>query len=105
MHSAAFSTTASVSSPMEVSRRRTRVRPIVRRPTREQGIALEVLGHAIEYIMDSRMNFTESTPEDAAAIRLMIAASQQVFSECALHIPLHRRMKHWAKARLLDSRR
>jgi hypothetical protein len=56
--------------------------PIIRkRPTRIQGRALEVLAHAIEYLVDSSLySDTENTIE---ASQIMMRLNREVFAECA----------------------
>lgn len=48
----------------------------------EQGRALEVLGHAIEYLVDSRLFDQWETPADAEAVHLLMACSRSVFAAC-----------------------
>lgn len=59
-----------------------------RRPTRAQGAALEMLGHAIEYLVDSN-----NSQADGGALHILMCASRRVFSECALIVPWHTRMR------------
>jgi hypothetical protein len=59
-------------------------RVIRRRPTRSQGHALEKLGHAIEYLVDSRVHRDVgiSSPAESVAEQLLMRLSREVFAEC-----------------------
>lgn len=72
-------------------------RIIRRRPTQIQGQALEKLGRAVEYLMDSRMALIDepSTKADADALEILMRLSRCVFSECAEIVPVRRRLKAW----------
>ena len=65
--------------PREISfQSRTKIAPsqiIRRRPTMQQGRALEILGHAIEYLIDSRMFLVNEphTSAEAAAVQVLFA--------------------------------
>ncbi|MDW5265050.1 MULTISPECIES: hypothetical protein [Acidobacteriaceae] len=78
-------------------------RVIRRRPTQVQGQALEKLGRAIEYLMDSRMALIDepSTKADAEALEVLMRLSRCVFSECKEIVPVRRRLKAWALAKLV----
>ena len=67
--------------------------PIRRRTSPQQGRALEVLGHAIEYLVDSRLFDQWETPSDAAAVHLLMERSQAVFADCAEVVPWHQRVQ------------
>lgn len=77
-------------------------RIIRRRPTQTQGQALEKLGHAIEYLMDSRMALTDepSTKADADALEILMRLNRWVFSECEEIVPVGRRLKAWVLAKV-----
>ena len=72
-------------------------RSVARRPGREQGMALEVIGHAVEYLIDSRMFLTEApyTKAEQQAVQLLMTASRQVFESCAPVVPLRTRAAEW----------
>ena len=57
-------------------------KPVRRRTSPEQGRALEVLGHAIEYLVDSRLSETWESPADAQAVQLLMSRSTEIFSAC-----------------------
>ena len=75
---------------------------IIRRPNHQQGRALEVLSHAIEYLVDSRLFLIDepSTPTDAQAVQTLMLLSRQVFAECAESVSLARRLQLWIDQRL-----
>ena len=77
--------------------RRARPTYVRRRGSSEQGRALETLGHAVEYLVDSRMRFND--PQAAAgerdAIELLMRLNRAVFSECPEVVPLSRRVRQW----------
>jgi hypothetical protein len=66
-----------------------------RRPTKPRGRALEILGHAIEYLVDQQLHSaseSESESEtgppkfpshpDATAIQILMRLSREVFAQC-----------------------
>jgi hypothetical protein len=76
-----------------------------RRPDMQQGRALESLGHAIEYLIDSRM-FLIGEPHtlaDAEAVQILSRSSREVFAACPEIVPVHQRFKQWAAERLRTS--
>ena len=74
-----------------------RARLVRRRPTREQGQGLEVLGHALEYLVDTRMFVYRepNTKADAEAIHILSRCSRELFATCAEVVPMRRRVKTW----------
>lgn len=90
--------------------RRPAVRPVRaayvrRRGSCEQGRALEALGHALEYLVDSRMLNDDSHPHDPQAaagereaVQILMRLSRTVFSECPEVVPLGRRVRQWIAA-------
>jgi hypothetical protein len=73
-------------------------RIVRRRGNQQQGQALEFLGHAIEYLVDSRL-FTKDEREaqdDAEAVQILMRMSRAVFAECAEVISPGRRLKRLA---------
>ena len=64
-------------------------RPERRRTKPQQGRALEVLGHAIEYLVDSRL------PEGG----ILMACSRSVFEESVAVVPVHQRVQDWVQDR------
>lgn len=78
-------------------------KPVVRRRCNEhQGRALEKLGHAIEYLVDSRMVLIDepATRTDAEALDILMRLSRCVFSECAEIVPVRQRFKGWMAHRI-----
>lgn len=70
---------------------------IRRRPSPEQGRALEILGHAIEYLMDSYvlMASKDGGVGDAEAAQLLMRLSLEVFEECPLAISFWEGLRKW----------
>ena len=70
---------------------------VSRRPTVQQGRALEILGHAIEYLIDSRMFLIDepANKADEQATRILMRLSREVFMECAEAISTRRRLRDW----------
>ena len=77
-------------------------RVIRRRPNQTQGQALEKLGRAIEYLMDSRLAMIHepSTKADAEALDILMRLNRCVFSECEEIVPVRQRLKAWMAARV-----
>ena len=73
-----------------------------RRPTFEQGRGLEILGHALEYLIDSRMYLIDEphTAADNEATKILMSLSRQIFHECADVIPPVQRLRIWLAERL-----
>ena len=54
-----------------------------RRPNQQQGRALEMLGHAIEYLIDSRLYMVPDWHErEQEAVQILMSRSRAVFAEC-----------------------
>ncbi len=77
------------STSLEARRTRSATRVIHRRPTISQGRALETLGHAIEYLVDSRMHRDQglSSQADGEAEQVIMRLNRAVFAECAEVVP------------------
>lgn len=90
---APFVMTATPRSPL-------RPDPVRRQPAPLQGRALSVLGHAIEYLIDSRIGEGGTDRNDNEAVRVMMACSRAVFEECALRKPMTVRVGEWIAQRL-----
>jgi hypothetical protein len=73
----------------------TGARVVRRRPTPQQGKALEVLGHAIEYLMDSYVltHAADTNNGDHEAAQILMGLSRMVFEECAEIVPLSHRVR------------
>lgn len=67
-----------------------------RRPTLEQGMALEKIAHAIEYLLLAQI--WEDEEKDRTAVKILMHASRQVFAECEEMIPLRKRFIQWVSA-------
>ncbi|HWZ50744.1 MAG TPA: hypothetical protein VNW54_04695 [Granulicella sp.] len=77
-------------------------RPSLRRPTPAQGRALEILGHAIEYLVDSRLASAGvlSRTDEQEAIKLLSRLNREIFAECPEILPTGARVKRWLAGRL-----
>jgi len=76
-------------------RRQPRARLIRRRSTYEQGRALEILGHAVEYLVDSRLRLVSGTHSDDLAVQMLMRLNREVFAECAEVVSLKQRLRAW----------
>ena len=74
--------------------------PSRRRNSPQQGQALETLGHAIEYLVDSRLFEQWESPADAEAVHLPMACSRSVFADCEEVSPWHQRVQRALLKRL-----
>jgi hypothetical protein len=74
-----------------------------RRPSPHQGRGLEVLGHAIEYLIDSRTALISepATKADAEALDILMRLSRCIFFECKEIVPIWRRLKVWVAKGLI----
>jgi hypothetical protein len=65
-----------------------------RRPTRDQGRGLELLGHAIEYLVDSDLNggFGTRPAQPPQAAQMLMRLSREVFAECPEVVPFWRKV-------------
>jgi hypothetical protein len=72
-------------------------RTILRRcRTREQGSALMTVGHAIEYLLHSRLIKQENaTGAEREALAILLHANLSVYNEGAEIVPLASRLRHW----------
>jgi hypothetical protein len=72
-------------------------RSVRRRPNQCQGRALETIGHAVEYLIDSRMHEGETVTiaSHREAVQILMGASRNVFAECAEVVPFGRRFGDW----------
>ena len=79
-----------------------------RRPNQQQGRALEVLGHAVEYLVDTRMTRDDRQPlllagPDLEAVQTLMRLNREVFKGCEEVVSLRRRFKLWLLTRLIRS--
>lgn len=77
-------------------------RLVRRRGNMAQGHALETLGHAVEYLVDSRM-FMEDAGDPTShreAVQILMRMSRTVFSECPEVQPVRRRMVRWLTSKV-----
>lgn len=75
---------------------------IRRRGSLAQGRALEGLGHAVEYLVDSRLFHTgeHNQRDENEAIQTLMRLSRAVFSECPEVVPLSQRVRGWVSERI-----
>lgn len=68
---------------------------IWRQPSKRQGKALEILGHAVEYLMDSHVLFEcgGGDREDIEAIQLLMQLNLEIFEECPEIVPFKQRLR------------
>ena len=73
-----------------------------RRGTPAQGRALEALGHAVEYLVDSRLFVLDqdSLRSDDEAVQIMMRMSRAVFAECPEVVSLRRKVRMWIVDRM-----
>lgn len=69
-----------------------------RRGSIAQGQALETLGHAVEYLVDSALFLRETSDSRAHqdAVQILMRASRNVFAECPEVLSLRSRFSQWA---------
>jgi hypothetical protein len=84
-----------ITTPVASRHTRSTSQVIRRRPTMTQGRGLEVLGHAIEYLVDSQLyrNAGATSKSDVEASQILMRLSRQVFAECREVVPARRRLK------------
>ncbi len=64
--------------------------------TREQGVALMTVGHAIEYLVDSRLiKQQDTTGAEREALAILLAANLSVYNEGTEIKPLMSRLREW----------
>ena len=64
--------------------------------TREQGVALILIGHAIEYMVDSRVIKQENTTgAEREALAILLEANLAVYNEGTEIRPLANRLRQW----------
>lgn len=71
-----------------------------RRPNLLQGRALETLGHAIEYLVDTHIAggahlVTDAGDPDQEAAQILMRLNRAVFAECEEIKPLSTRIREW----------
>lgn len=84
-------------SPQAESRRK----QVTRRPTPQGGMALEILGHAIEYLVDTNFYHQRSdVPAVKDAIAILKQSSRDVFADAPEVLPAGARAARWIRSRL-----
>jgi hypothetical protein len=72
--------------------------PVVRRrSTPQQGLAIQMLGNAVDHLLRSRMFLIDEPPSqaDADAIHILMRLKRTVFSECAQVTEDSRSLRQW----------
>jgi hypothetical protein len=72
---------------------------VCRQTGKKEGMALEVLGHAVEYLIDSRMFLTSMpyTRSEEEAVQLLMGCSRRVFEACPEIVPIKTRVIRWVR--------
>lgn len=87
-------------APKLPSQQPQRPSPTRRRPSLAQGRALEILSHAIEYLVDSRLYETWDSPADAEAVHTLMTCSRAVFADCEEVMSWQQRLQRTLMRRL-----
>lgn len=90
-------------APKLPSQQPQRPSPTRRKPTVAQGHALEILSHAIEYLVDSRLYETWDSPSDAEAVHMLMSCSRAVFADCEEVVSWQQRLQRTLMRRLHSS--
>jgi hypothetical protein len=72
--------------------------PVIRRrSTPQQGLAIQMLGNAVDHLLHSRMFLIDEPPtqSDADAIHLLMLLKRAVFSECEQVTEANRNLRQW----------
>jgi hypothetical protein len=83
-----------------VSRPVSRRRATRRRVDPQSGRALEILGHAIEYLADEYVRSggtMRAQNGQLEAVQLLMAANRQVYFACPMVAPLGLRLRRWLR--------
>jgi hypothetical protein len=69
---------------------------IRRRPSPQQGRALEILGHSIEYLVDSYIAIASSdgNKDDVEAAEILMKLNLQIFNECPEIVSVFERLRN-----------
>jgi hypothetical protein len=67
----------------------------IRRPTRDQGRALELLGHAIQYLIDENRHCNRGDARNSLAVRTLMNMNRTIFYECEPVLPWPVRLRQW----------
>jgi len=78
-------------------RAKSKIHVIRRQPSMQQGQALLSLGHAIEYLIDSRLHRSDEAQakSDTEASQILMRLSREVFAECREIVPIRRMLQRW----------
>jgi wyosine [tRNA(Phe)-imidazoG37] synthetase (radical SAM superfamily) len=71
--------------------------PVHRKISRDAGRALEILGHAIEYLSDEAMLVGAEDDGQLAAVRLLMAVNRRIYLACPIVPSWKQRVRNWAQ--------
>ena len=74
---------------------------IHRRTGTHHGATLRILGHAAEYLVDSRKFLTSAGKADAEAVYILMRLSREIFEEYAEGVAVGRRLHDWVMDRMV----
>jgi hypothetical protein len=72
----------------------------LRRPSPSQGRALELLGHAIEYLVDEHLHNGDGAAPDSEAVCILMNLNRMIFYECEVVEPFSERLRRWLGQRI-----
>lgn len=75
---------------------------IHRRTDTHHGSTLQILGHAAEYLADSRMFMMTAGNADQEAIHILMRLSREVFEEYAEGVSVRKRFHDWVMDRMVE---
>jgi hypothetical protein len=78
---------------------------IRRRSSPQQGFAIQILGNAVDHLLNSRMFLIDEPPSpvDADAIHILMRLKRAVFSECEQVTETNRSLREWMTRALVGS--
>jgi hypothetical protein len=82
------------------------IAPVIRRRSSpEQGLAIQILGNAVDHLLNSRMFLIDEPPSqaDADAIHILMRLKRAVFSECEQVTATNRSLREWMTRALAGS--
>ena len=80
--------------------------PVIRRRSSlQQGLAIQILGNAVDHLLSSRMFLIDEPPSkaDADAIHILMRLKRAVFSECEQVTETNRNLRQWMTRALTGS--
>ena len=80
--------------------------PVIRRRSNlQQGLAIQILGNAVDYLLSSRMFLIDEPPTkaDADAVHILMLLKRAVFTECEQVTETNRSLRQWMTRTLTRS--